>query len=73
MLTYLDNRMMTGTYDNTHDIPIYIDNGSTLNIMPTHFYDNAYYLHHLPKAPTAAKIDILDRHIAQCTRVYDTV
>ena len=48
--------MMTGTYDNTHDIPIYIDNGSTLNIMPTHFYDNAYYLHHLPKVPTAAKM-----------------
>ena len=55
MLTYLDNGMMMGTYDNTHDIPIYIDNGSTLNIMPTHFYDNAYYLHNLPKAPTAAK------------------
>ena len=55
MLTYLDDGMMTGTYDNTHDIPIYIDNGSTLNIMPTHFYDNAYYLYHLPKAPTAAK------------------
>ena len=30
MLTYLDDGMMTGTYDNTHDIPIYIDNGSTL-------------------------------------------
>ena len=55
MLIYLDNGMMTGTYDNTHDIPIYIDNGSTLNIMPTHFYDNAYYLHHLQKAPMAAK------------------
>ena len=55
MLTYLDDGMMTGTYDNTHDIPIYIDNGSTLNIMRTHFYDNAYYLHHLPKAPSAAK------------------
>ena len=55
MLTYMDDGMMTGTYDNTHDIPIYIDNGSTLNIMPTHFYDNAYYLHHLPKAPTAAE------------------
>ena len=55
MLTYLDNGMMTGTYDNTHNIPIYIDNGSTLNIMLMHFYDNAYYLHHLPKAPTAAK------------------
>ena len=84
MLTYMDDGMMTGTYDNTHDIPIYIDNGLTLNIMPTHFYDNAYYLHHLPKVPTAAKtihtgngpvkthfwIDIL---LAQCTRVYDTV
>ena len=31
MLTYMDDGMMTGTYDNTHDIPIYIDNGSTLN------------------------------------------
>ena len=37
MLTYLDDGMMTGTYDNTHDIPIYIDNGSMLNIMLTHF------------------------------------
>ena len=55
MFTYMDDGMMTGTYDNTHDIPIYIDNGLTLNIMPTHIYDNAYYLHHLPKAPTAAK------------------
>ena len=27
MLTYLDDGMMTGTYHNTHDIPIYIDNG----------------------------------------------
>ena len=83
MLTYLDDGMMTGTYDNIHDIPIYIDNGSTLNIMPTHFYDNAYYLHHLPKAPTAAQDNthrqrscentFWDKHIAQCTRVYDSV
>ena len=82
MLTYTDDGMMTGTYDNTHDIPIYIDNGSTLNIMPMHFYDNAYYLHHLPKAPTAAKTihtgngpvkTHLDRYFAQCTRVYDSV
>ena len=55
MLTYMDDGMMTGTYDNTHDIPIYVDNGSTLNIMPTHFYDKAYYLHHLPKVLTAAQ------------------
>ena len=55
VLTYMDDGMMTGTYDNTHDILIYVDNGSTLNIMPTHFYDKAYYLHHLPKAPTGAQ------------------
>ena len=55
ILTYMDDGMMTGTYDDTHDIPIYVDNGSTLNIMPTHFYDKAYYLHHLPRAPTAVQ------------------
>ena len=53
ILKYMDDGMLTGTYDNTHDISIYVDNGSTLNIMPTHFYDNAYYLHHLPKAQAA--------------------
>ena len=55
ILTYMDDGMMTGTYDNTQDIPIYVDNGSTLNIMPTHFYNKAYYLHHLLKAQTAAQ------------------
>ena len=49
VITYTDDSMLTGTYDNTHDIPIYIDNGTTFNIMPTHFYDKAYYLHHLPR------------------------
>ena len=55
VITYMDDGMLTGTYDNTHDIPIYVDNGSTLNIMSTHFYDKAYYLHHLPKAQAAAQ------------------
>ena len=55
MITYTDNGMLTGTYDITHDIPIYVDNGSMLNIMPTHFYDKAYYLHHLPKEHTVAQ------------------
>ena len=55
VITYTDDGMLTGTYDNTHDIPIYVDNGSTLNIMPTHFYENAYYLHHLPKEKMAAQ------------------
>ena len=55
VITYTDDGMLTGTYDNTHDIPIYIDNGTTLNIIPTHFYDKAYYLHHLPKENTTAQ------------------
>ena len=55
VITYTDDGMLTGTYDNTHDIPVYVDNGSTLNIMPTHFYDKAYYLHHLPKEQAAAQ------------------
>ena len=55
IITYMDDGMLTGTYDNTHDFPIYVDNGSTLNIMPTHFYDKAYYLHHLPKEQAAAQ------------------
>ena len=49
VITYTDDSMVTGTYDNTHDIPIFVDNGTTFNIMPTHFYDKAYYLHHLPR------------------------
>ena len=56
MLTYMDDGMMIGTYDNTHDIPIHVVNGLTLNIMPTHFYDKAYYLHHLLRARTAAQM-----------------
>ena len=47
--------MLTGTYDNTHEIPIYVDNGTMLNIMPTHFYEKAYYLHHLPKENSTAQ------------------
>ena len=33
VITYTDDSILTGTYDNTHDIPIYVDNGSTFNIM----------------------------------------
>ena len=55
LITYTDDGMLTGTYDNTHDIPIYVDNGTTLNIMPTHFYEKAYYLHHLPKENAEAQ------------------
>ena len=47
--------MLTGMYDNTYEIPIYVDNGTTINIMPTHFYEKAYYLHHLPKEDATAQ------------------
>ena len=56
VITYSEGGTLTGTYDNTHDIPIYIDNGTTLNIMPTHFYEKAYYLHHLPKEDETVKM-----------------
>ena len=49
VISYSEYGTLTGTYDNTHEIPIYVDNRTTLNIMPTHFYEKAYYLHHLPK------------------------
>ena len=55
VITYTEDGMLTGTYDNTHEIPIYIDNGKTLNIMPTHFYEKAYYLHHLLKEDATAQ------------------
>ena len=33
MITYSDEGIVTGIYDNTHEVPILIDNGSMLNIM----------------------------------------
>ena len=49
LITYFEYGTLIGTYDNTYDIPIYVDNGTTLNIMPMHFYEKAFYLHHFPK------------------------
>ena len=55
VIMYTEDGMLTGTYDSTHEIPIYVDNGTTINIMPTHFYEKAYYLHHLPKEDAMAQ------------------
>ena len=49
IIQYAKDSLVMGMYDNTHDIPILVDNGSTLNIMPKYYYDKTYYLHHLPK------------------------
>ena len=48
--------MVTGLYDNMHEILILVDNGSMLNIMPIYYYEKAYYLHHLPKEREAQTI-----------------
>ena len=83
ILTYMDDGMMTGTYDNTHDIDIYVDNGSTLNIMPTHFLRQSILLAPFTKRTNSSPDNthrqrtcentFLDRHIPQCTGVYDSV
>ena len=49
VIEYAEDGIVTGLYDNTHEIPILVDNRSTLNIMPTYYYEKAYYLHHMPK------------------------
>ena len=55
VITYTADGMLTGMYDNTHEIPIYVDNQTTINIMPMHFYEKAYYLHHLPNEDATAQ------------------
>ena len=55
VIQYADDRTVTGLYDNTYEILILVDNGSTLNIMPTYYYEKAYYLHHLPKENAEAQ------------------
>ena len=63
VIQYADNGIVTGLYDNTHEIPILVDNGSTLNIMPTYYYEKAYYLHHLPKERETRTIHMGNRAV----------
>ena len=56
IIQYAKNSLVTRVYDNTHEILVLADNGSTLNIMPTYYYEKAYYLHHLPKERKARTI-----------------
>ena len=68
VITYTDDGMLTGTYDNTHDIPIYVDNGTTLNIMPTHFYEKhiicVIYLKNTPKMEKYIQVMDRSKHIS---------
>ena len=49
MINYNADGSLEGMYDNTYKIPMYVDNGTTINLMPTTYYEQATFLHHLPK------------------------
>ena len=41
IIQYANDGLVTELFDNTHEIPILVDNGSMLNIMPTYYYEKA--------------------------------
>ena len=49
MINYDSEGNLKGLYDNTYTIPMYVNNGTTVNLMPTHYYETATFLHHLPE------------------------
>ena len=49
LITYDENGTLEGIYDNTYTIPLYVDNGFTINLMPTWHYNQSKFLHHLPQ------------------------
>ena len=49
MIDYDPDSSLQGIYDNTYKISMFVDNGTTVNLMPTAFYEQATFLHHLPK------------------------
>ena len=56
MIDYNPDSSLEGIYDNTYKIPMFVDNGTTVNLMPTAFYEQATFLHHLPKHDTTGEI-----------------
>ena len=56
MLTYSPDGSLKGFYDDTYTIPMYIDNGTMVNIMPMWYYEKATFLHHLPKHSAQGEI-----------------
>ena len=45
-----------GQYHDTYKILMYVDNSTTVNLMPTAYYEQAMFLHHLPKYNTTDEI-----------------
>ena len=56
MIDYDPDGSLEGIYDNTYKIPMYVDNGTTINLMPTTYYEQATFLHHLPKYNATGEI-----------------
>ena len=56
MIDYDLDCSLEGIHDNTYKIPIFVDNGTTVNLMPTAFYEQATFLHHLPKHDATGEI-----------------
>ena len=56
MIDYGPDSSLEGTYDNTYKIPMYVDNGTTVNLMPTAYYEQATFLNHLPKYDATGEI-----------------
>ena len=56
MIDYDPDGSLEGIYDNTYKIPMFVDNGTTVNLMPTAFYEQDTFLHHLPKHDATGEI-----------------
>ena len=56
MIDYDPDSSLEGTYDNTYKIPMYVDNGITVNLMPAAYYEQDTFLHHLPKYDATGEI-----------------
>ena len=56
MIDYDSDGSLEGIYDNTYKIPMYVDNGTTVNLMSTTYYEQATLLHHLPKYDATGEI-----------------
>ena len=83
ILTYMDDGMMTGTYDNMHDIPIYVDKWVYIKYHANTFLRQSILLTPFTKGTNSSpnythrkwtcESTFLDRRIAQCPGVYGSV
>ena len=56
MINYDPDGSLEGIYDNTYKIPMYVDNGTTVNLMLTAYYEQATFLYHLLKYDVTGEI-----------------